>query len=175
MVSWRRLAPITATERGLKNVSIDFASARCSRVAITPANGVGRLDRELQRHHAVLDVADQAVAGVAEGLDHPLVVGQHLGDEPLDAALAAGLGEVLEQQLADAAALLGVLDEERHLGPAGAVALVAAERDDPLLERDHEGHPLHVVDLGEPLTSRSESLGIAVKNRKYFDWSDTRS
>ena len=23
-------------------------------------------------------------------------------------------------------------------------------------------------------TSRSESLGIAVKNRKYFDWSETR-
>ncbi len=37
MVSCRRLAPITATERGLKNVSIDFHSARCSRVAITPA------------------------------------------------------------------------------------------------------------------------------------------
>ena len=28
---------MTATERGLKNVSIDVASARCSRVAITPA------------------------------------------------------------------------------------------------------------------------------------------
>ena len=119
MVSWRRLAPITATDRGLKKVSIDLDSARCSRVAITPSDGVGRLDRELERHHAVLDVADQAVAGVAEGLDHPLVVGQHLGDEPLDAALPAGLREVLEQELADAAALLGVLDEERDLGLAG--------------------------------------------------------
>ncbi len=37
MVSWRRLAPITATDRGLKKVSMDFDSARCSRVAITPA------------------------------------------------------------------------------------------------------------------------------------------
>ena len=48
-----------------------------------------------------------------------------------------GLREVLEQQLADAAALLGVLDEERDLGPAGpvaSVALVAAQRDDPLLQ-----------------------------------------
>ena len=149
MVSWRRLAPITATDRGLKKVSMDFDSARCSRLAITPDDGVGRLDRELERHHAVLDVAHQAVAGVAEGLDHPFVVGQHLGDEPLDAALPAGLREVLEQELADAAALLGVLDEERDLGLAGRVALVAAERDDPLLEGDHEGHPVHVVDVGE--------------------------
>ena len=37
MVSWRRLAPITATDLGLKKVSMDLASARCSRCAITPA------------------------------------------------------------------------------------------------------------------------------------------
>ena len=36
MVSWRRLAPITATERGLKNFSMEADSARCSRLAITP-------------------------------------------------------------------------------------------------------------------------------------------
>ena len=49
-----------------------------------------------------------------------MVVGQHLGDEPVDAALAAGLGEVLEQQLRDAAALVGVLDEEGDLAPRPA-------------------------------------------------------
>ncbi len=37
IVSWRRLAPITATDRGLKNVAMDADSARCSRLAITPA------------------------------------------------------------------------------------------------------------------------------------------
>ncbi len=36
MVSWRRLAPMTAIARGLKNFSMDAASARCSRLAITP-------------------------------------------------------------------------------------------------------------------------------------------
>ena len=119
MVSWRRLAPITATDRGLKNASIDADSARCSRAAITPsAVSVGSIGNS-SVHHAVLDAAHRPVAGVAEGLDHPLVVGQHLGDEPLDAALAPGLGEVLEQELADAAALVGVLDEERDLGLAG--------------------------------------------------------
>ena len=84
-----------------------------------PDRGVGRLDRELEGDDAVLEAADQPVAGVAEGLDHPVVVREHLGHEPLDAALAAGLGEVLEQQLADAAALLGVLDQERDLGDLG--------------------------------------------------------
>ena len=82
--------------------------------------GVGRVDRELQLEHALVVLADDAVAGVAEGLDHPGVVGQHLGDEPLDAALAARLGEVLEQQLPDPAALVLVLDEERDLGLARA-------------------------------------------------------
>jgi hypothetical protein len=36
MVSWRRLAPMTATERGRKKRSMDADSARCSRCAITP-------------------------------------------------------------------------------------------------------------------------------------------
>ena len=107
---------MTATERGLKKVSIEAASARCSRLDITPiAVSVGSIGNS-RRDDAVLEAADEPVAGVAERLDHPVVVGQHLGDEALDAALAAGLGEVLEQELADAAALLGVLDQEGHLG-----------------------------------------------------------
>ena len=80
--------------------------------------GVGRVDVELERHHALLAAARDLVALLAEGLDHPPVVGQHLGDEPVDAPLAAGLGEVLEQQLPDPAALVGVLDEEGDLGLA---------------------------------------------------------
>ena len=38
IVSWRRLAPITATERGLKNRWIEADSALCSRPAIAPTN-----------------------------------------------------------------------------------------------------------------------------------------
>ncbi len=67
-------------------------------------------------HHALVPAALDLVALLAEDLDHPAVVGQHLGHEPVDAALTAGLGEVLEQQLADPAALVGVLDEEGDLG-----------------------------------------------------------
>ena len=77
-----------------------------------------------------------------------MVVGQHLGDEPVDAALAAGLGEVLEQQLADAAALVGVLDQERDLGDLAGVdrasverALVAADRDHPPRQRASRTRP----------------------------------
>ena len=56
-MSWRRLAPITATERGLKNRSIEAASARCSRLRHHADRGVGRVDRELEAHHAVLVLA----------------------------------------------------------------------------------------------------------------------
>ena len=119
MVSWRRLAPITATDCGLKKRWIEAASATCSRPCMMPDRGVGGLDRELELEHALVVGADHPVAGVAEGLDHPLVVGEHLGDELVDPALAAGLGEVLEQDLGDAAALVLVLDEEGDLGLAG--------------------------------------------------------
>ena len=36
MVSCRRLAPITATDRASKNLAIEVDSARCSRFSITP-------------------------------------------------------------------------------------------------------------------------------------------
>ena len=50
MVSWRRLAPITATERGLKNCWIEAASARCSRFIITPiAVSVGSMGNSSMR------------------------------------------------------------------------------------------------------------------------------
>ena len=141
MVSWRRLAPITATERGLKNRWIDAASASCSRPCMIPiAVSVG-VDRELELEHALVVGADDAVAGVAEGLDHPLVVGQHLGDEPLDAALAGGLGEVLQKDLGDPATLVLVLHEEGDLGLAGLHDVVPPDRDHLALQGHHERHP----------------------------------
>ena len=121
--------------------------------------GVGRVDPEHQLHHAVLERALHLVAGVLEGVDHRLVVGQHLGDELVDPPLAARLGEVLEQELADAAALVGVLDEEGDLGVAGPDHVVAPDGDHvPGHEQDHRD-PVAVVDLGEPVEVALGELG----------------
>ncbi len=49
---------------------------------------------------------------------HAHVLGQHVGDEAVDAPLAPGLRQVLEQELADPTALLVVLDQEGDLGLA---------------------------------------------------------
>ena len=159
---------MTATDRGLKNDSMEAASARCSRLLITPiAVSVASIGNSRLTTPSSNPLTS-AVAGVAEGLDHPVVVGQHLGDEPHDPALAARLGEVLEQELPDPAALLGVLHQEGDLGDldrvalvvlVGRVALVAAERDHPPREQHHERHPGHVVDVGEPRDVAVGELG----------------
>ena len=122
-------------------------------------------------HDAVLEAAGDLVAGVAEDLQHPDVVGQHLGDELLDADLAADLREVLEEQLADAALLVLVLHQE------GDLRLVAARRR-PAGSRSN--WPIAIIRSAtvrtsatrswwststNRLTSRSLSVGIAAKNR----------
>ena len=113
---------------------------------------LGLLDREGQVDDAVLVGALGLVAGVLEDPHHRAVLRQHLGDEAPDAALAGGRGEVLEQDRAQAAALVGVLDQEGDLGVVGAgVPVVAADADDLVPEQDHERHPLVVVDVGEPV------------------------
>ena len=59
---------------------------------------------------------------------------------------------MLEQHRADAAALLGVGDDERDLGFVGAgVPFVAADGDDLAGQHGDEGDPVVVVDVGEPV------------------------
>ncbi len=113
--------------------------------------GVGLLDRELQPQHAVGQVLAHPVALVAEHLQHPGVVGQHVGDEPLQPTLPSRLREVLEEQLPEAATLVRVLDEERDLGLPVVNGVVAANSDDLVAGGDHQPHPAVVVDGGEPL------------------------
>ena len=78
-----------------------------------------------------------------------------------------GGGEVLEQHRAQAAALVGVLDQERDLGVVGARDPVeAADGDDLVAEQDHERHPVDVVDVGEPVQVLGpDSRFIGPKNR----------
>ena len=102
----------------------------------------GLVDGELQRHLAVLLRAGDLVTGVAEHAHHPGVLGEHDRMEPLDAALARRGSEMLEQDRADPAALVGVRDDERHLGLVGVVdLLVAADGDDRRDRAPRPGRP----------------------------------
>ena len=97
---------------------------------------------------AVLEVVPDRVAGVAEDAEHAPVLRQHLGDEAVDAVLAGGGGEVLEQHRAEPAALVGVGDDEGDLGrrPVRVDPVVAADGDDVVADRRDERHPVDVVD-----------------------------
>ena len=68
---------------------------------------------------AVLDDGPQPA--LAEDLDHPPVLGQHDGREPLDADRRGGLGEVREHRGGDALAAQRVVDGEGDLGIARPV------------------------------------------------------
>ena len=62
--------------------------------------------------------------------------------------------EVLEQQRAEPAALLVVVDGERDLGLVGPDAVVARDRDDLVAELRDERHVLVVVDARHPFELR---------------------
>ncbi|CAM5596507.1 hypothetical protein SDIAM26S_00459 [Streptomyces diastaticus subsp. diastaticus] len=119
---------------------------------------VGGLQAELQADDAVLEAALLLVARVGEDLDHLGVGGKHLGGEAPDAALAGDRGDVLQQGGGDAAALVGVLDEEGDLGLVGggggghapAVDAVVADGGDELAaDGGRQAHPVDVVVVGE--------------------------
>src|SRR5687767_6780769 len=58
---------------------------------------------------------------------------------------------MLQEQLSYPAALVGIFDQERHLGMITFSAVVAPDCDHVLTEGDDECHPIHVIDLGEQL------------------------
>ncbi len=107
---------------------------------------------------AVLEAALLLVAGVGEHFDHFAVGGQHFGGEPADAALPGHRSDVFEECGGDAAALMGVLDEEGDLGlvggrgggPAvGADAVVADGADELPADGRREADPVHEVVVRE--------------------------
>ena len=124
------------------------------------------------RDDAVLRALPDLVAGLLEDGDHAAVLRQDLRDEPPHAPFPGGRGEVLEQDRAQAAALVGVGDVERDLGLVGADAVVPRDADDlvvtdgsgPARHRDQR-HPVDVVDgdqprevaLGQPLQRGEEA------------------
>jgi hypothetical protein len=91
-------------------------------------------DGETELDLAALSHVPELEPGVFEHCQRRGVRCHHLGDEPFDAGVARPAGELLEQACADPAALLGVIDRERHLGPfASADTCVASNRDHALL------------------------------------------
>ena len=99
-----------------------------------------------------------AEAALGEDVQHAVVLAQHVGLELGDAVGARDRRQVLEQQRAEAASLVGIADRERHLGTVrrrGRVVGdgVARRRDDALLVVDplrrHQRRPAHEVLLGE--------------------------
>jgi hypothetical protein len=112
----------------------------------------GGLDGELDADDAVLELGRRGPAGVAEDADHPAVVGQRVGEEPGDAPLPGGGRQVLEQERAEPAALVRVVDHERHLRrrrPRHAV--VAGHCDEPVAQLGDEGDAVVVVHRREAL------------------------
>ena len=67
-----------------------------------------------------------------EDAEHPGVLREDIRAERGDARLLRALGELLEQQRGDAAALGVVGDDERDLGQVGPDTVVAGVRDDPV-------------------------------------------
>ncbi|EPH43180.1 hypothetical protein STRAU_3710 [Streptomyces aurantiacus JA 4570] len=126
--------------------------------ALDGQGAVGGFEVEFEAYDAVLEAALLLVARVREDLDHLGVGGQDLGGETADAAFAGDGRDVLEQRGGDAAALVGVLDEEGDLGlvggrgggaALGVDAVVAHGGDELAAHGGREAHPVHVVVVGE--------------------------
>ncbi len=117
------------------------------------------LDGERELDVAVGHLAGDLEPGAAEDGEHPAVLRQHVGDEALHPALAGRRLHVLEQQRAEPAPLVGVLDDDRDLGVVGArVAGVAAHAHD-LVAQDRDDRGALVVVHGR------EALDVARRQR----------
>ena len=139
--------PITATDAGRS--TLRHGRRRGDVVALLEPSArlvpeLGReLDLELARQRSDLD----GEPGVAEHLDHPVVVREHDGGEGVDAVGARELGQVREQHGGDAAALPLVGDLERDLGAAGRRADVGGVGDDALRVAGDGDEPAAVLGL----------------------------
>ncbi len=80
-----------------------------------------RVDVEGHGDDPVVEAATDLVAGGLEDLEHRAVLGEHLGGELPQARLPSGRGEVLEEDRADPAPLVGVGDVERDLCRGGEI------------------------------------------------------
>ena len=80
---------------------------------------LGSLDGERDLHLAARELARELESERLEDAEHPAVVRQHEGDEPLDSVMSRAFGELLDEPRADASALERVRDGERALRSRG--------------------------------------------------------
>ncbi len=111
-------APTTATELGWKKGSSDAAHSDVVAGRHLLPVAACRRDREADLDLAAFAGARDREAGVAEDVDHRVVLVQHLGHELLDPGVRRLGCELLEQPGADPAALVVVADREGDLGGA---------------------------------------------------------
>ncbi len=115
------------------------------------ASGVGLIPRRTSTMPSAKRVADSKPAWVNTPIILP-VRRQHGGREPGEADLPGPHREVLQQHRGQPAPVVGVVDEEGHLG-LGAVAppVVAGHAEQLVAPHGHERHAVDVVDVGHPL------------------------
>ena len=114
-------------------------------------------------HDSAFVFSLRGVPGIEKDAQHGAVLGEHLGDETLDAPLARGSGEMLKHDRAQSAALVGVLYDERDLGFVLVDPLVHRHADHVVAEQGDEGDPVPVVDVGEALDVAVGQRAVAGK------------
>ena len=146
-----RPAPTTTTDDGSSSDCTDRASARCSRAYVTASeSSVGSRSKD-SRDDPVVELLVDDVAGVGEDAEHLAVGRQDVGDEAREPALPCCCRDVLQEDGAQPAALVRVLDVERDLGHVGRDALVPDDADHLVADGGDEGSAVLVVDVGEAL------------------------
>jgi len=112
----------------------------------------GHADPEAHVNDPRLRVAVELEARVREHAQHRPIAGQRVGGEASHSALARELGELLEEQGPESAALILVRDDERDLrGDRRGAAVIAGERDHALADLGDEHHVAREVDAREAL------------------------
>ncbi len=126
----------------------------------------GELDLERVRNRAVRD----REAALAEYVDHPVVVRQHLRDEGRDPLLLGYLGEMGQEGRGDPASLPRVGDEERDLGSVGVDSYVRGMGDDVggIAGLGDQPEAIEVVDIGRPAGRPVEVGGAEEAERDRF-------
>lgn len=176
---------MTAIDDGRRMCSIERTAAVHSRPS---TREVLRTGRQLHRHPDDTRIQKSVLveARRAKDVEHPVVLGEGVGDEPPDPALNRSRGEMLEQHRPETAPLVVIAHDESDLGiflfrpgprrrargcrdggsgrfPGAAV--VAGDRHELALDDCHERQPVLVINrhvvcdllVADALTRREET------------------